>query len=734
MVKRGVCLLLVGLFFAIFIIGGVFAQDEAAAGDAGGAGNGIENGTALDEGVLGEGETEINDAEEGGEEDIFGGEFSDAEIEVNSGITPDSSFYFVDEFFDRFGDEIEVKEEKVAEIMEMIRNGDIDSARIALERYNEHADEIESDVDPESRDDARRSASAIRNSLEEMESETSEEERKEFIEDIIEKEGGIVTAVEIASKIKSLCQELSKIDPVEYSRVCRAGDDAPNWQKKLDKELTKEQRKEAEQLFGILSQCFATQGKECRCEDISVSAFANRCSIVAPLAVKCDAGDENACESMDDATEGMEDLLPDYLQDVMERVEEKFSEEQFDNHIPGECREAGARTPKECMKVMIRLNAPPECVDELIKRDVQNEREARAVCEEIMFKEFAPEECVEAGLKNPKECGKLMFRVNAPQECIDAGLTGEQRSDEKRCREIMKGLRGPEGERHGGFGGDCRGIKSPEERLACYDGASSNVKERFERRGPSGGWPPQCEKAQAFSRESCENVMREFGEREREKHESPEVRKDIRGEFGGEFGGEAPPYDCSRVLCVEGEVCSPYRGCISSEERERELEENFGDYGNPPPGPGEPGYVDNTARYDCSQLDCGPSPNYCDPWQGCVRGEGGFNPDGSSCPEGYEYSGSGCIPFGTGDYGFANNCTEGQYYDSNGICTSGNSEPAPIEGSGTSPGTYSGTYEGSGTSPGTYSGTSEGGSMPEGGSVTGGVIFENNEFFNYYYR
>ena len=72
-----------------------------------------------------------------------------------------------------------------------------------------------------------------------------------------------------------------------------------------------------------------------------------------------------------------------------------------------------------------------------------------------MFNQNAPEECVSAGLKDPKECGKLMFKQNAPQECIDAGITGENRNDPKKCQEIMESLRGEErGFEDNGFGGN----------------------------------------------------------------------------------------------------------------------------------------------------------------------------------------------------------------------------------------------------------------------------------------
>ena len=65
----------------------------------------------------------------------------------------------------------------------------------------------------------------------------SEDEREEFYEDVLDSEGGIVTSVEISSKIKELCVQLAELDPVEYSKMCRSDDDAPKWQKKLDKDF-----------------------------------------------------------------------------------------------------------------------------------------------------------------------------------------------------------------------------------------------------------------------------------------------------------------------------------------------------------------------------------------------------------------------------------------------------------------------------------------------------------------
>ena len=362
-------------------------------------------------------------------------EYQDAELEVEAGTTPDSVLYFLDEFFDSFGDDLKVREERIAEVREMINQGKIEAALKALESYKILADKLEKEVDPEKRDEARRSAAAIRNAVNELESEIPEEFREEFVSDTLEREEGIITAAEISSKIKELCEQLSALDPVEYSRVCTTEDDAPDWHKKLDRKLTDEQRAEAKKFGEIMSQCFETAGQECRCEEIPFPEFAEMCSIAAPLATACEIeGNEEACEKMDNLE--MPEL-PEHLQDIMDSLENDVSGSQFEAHMPRECREAGATSPKECMRVMIQTNAPEECRDALLESNVQNEREAREICEKIMFEQNAPEECIEKGLTNPRECGRLMFQLNAPQECLDAGLTGDTRGDEKKCREIM---------------------------------------------------------------------------------------------------------------------------------------------------------------------------------------------------------------------------------------------------------------------------------------------------------
>ncbi|MDP3987009.1 MAG: hypothetical protein Q8P81_02170 [Nanoarchaeota archaeon] len=401
-----------------------------------------------------------------------------AELQVSEGITPDSALYFIDNFFDRFGDDLNVREEKIAEIRAMISEGKVEEARKALRNYEAYADRLEKEVNPENREATKESASAIHNAIREIEDQIPEEDRGVFVDDVLDRERGIVTASEIASKIKDLCEALSSIDPLEYSRVCITGDDSPRWHKTLDKDLTSQQREEAKKFGRIMQQCFETAGQQCNCEEIPFADFAEACSIAAPLAAACEIeNNEAACEEMDNLE--MPELPP-HLQDVLNELEGDISDSQRGLHMPRECQSAGITNPRECGRLMIQTNAPEECKAALLEANVQNEREARSICEKIMFEQNAPIECVEAGLTNPKECGLFMFQETAPQECIDAGLTGERQSDHKKCREMMDSLgrdqRGPNSGPESGF--NCRGIENSEDRLACYDGALQGAHEQ----------------------------------------------------------------------------------------------------------------------------------------------------------------------------------------------------------------------------------------------------------------
>ncbi len=496
------------------------------------------------------------------------------ELSESAGITPDSPFYFLDELFDGFGDDLSNKEEKIAEIKQMIEEGNFEAAREALEKYNEFADRLETEIDPEDEEEAKRSAKAIRKALRDIEGLIPEDDRDDFVDDIIDKEDKISAAVEISGKIKELCETLSELDPVQYARTCKSGDDSPKWQRDLDKKLTDEQKEEAEEFFGIMTECFDNPA-ECRCDEISISSFADACSEIAPLAAACDAGDEDACDEMDELPDPIE-LLPEHLQDVMHNLESKFDDKDFEKFAPRECVEAGAESKEECMKIMFSKNAPDECVEALERGDLSldNERDMREGCEKIMFESNAPDECIEAGLTDHRECGQLMFKQNAPEECIEAGLTGEDRNDNRECDKIMRSLN--DGEDHRGRGpGEfgppgqhCKGIDDSEERLKCFDGALSGVREEHQ------GFERNRE-AENECRESCEAKSAAWDMRsgECECHSGEDFRDDRR-----EDRRRFPP-ECQKEGIDDPEDCKEFMN-----DRKDDFEDhknNFeGDQGN----------------------------------------------------------------------------------------------------------------------------------------------------------
>ncbi|MCK5342586.1 MAG: hypothetical protein KAR20_04230, partial [Candidatus Heimdallarchaeota archaeon] len=384
-------------------------------------------------------------------EDIYEG-IADIRFNGDAGITPDSMFYFIETLIEDIfvGDNPETalkyKEEKLMELKEMINSGNIEAAKIALKQLEKYNVILKKEVTPALDVQVRESSKATKLLLSSFESEMDGDEWddvKDSIEENKKDEDKIALAAKISKQIKSLCEDLSALDPLEYSKMCKTDDDAPEWKKDMDKKLTKEQEKEAKQFFNVMSNCFENPSA-CDCDAISVKPFAEKCNIIAPLAAECENGDDAACEEMENVDDPI-DLLPDYLRDVMEDVEDKYGDAKYDLHIPSECVKEGALTRDSCMKVMFKLNAPVECQEALEsgKINPSNEHEAKKACEEIMFNLDAPQECIDARFKDYRECDRLMFKLDAPEECLDAGLTGSGRDDWKACDIIRFKLDAP---------------------------------------------------------------------------------------------------------------------------------------------------------------------------------------------------------------------------------------------------------------------------------------------------
>lgn len=389
-------------------------------------------------------------------------EFQDATLSTSAGITPDSPLYFIDNLLDNFATDASNREEKIAEIQDMIKAGKVDDAKKALSRYQQFAKRTEQDISPDQQEQTRKSAVAISHVIKKIKDDIPAEHQQEFVTDILSQEEKISTAAKVADKIKNLCETLSKLDPQQYAKTCKLDDneDAPQWQRRLDDKLTSEQQVEARAFFKTMSGCMRDPAN-CQCDEISIKPLAEKCKVIAPLAGKCKQGDQASCDAMDKDTENIEDLLPPHLQDIMKDIETDFSGAEFENHMPPECQQA---------------NIDPKSSN------------AREQCEEVMFKQNAPEECIQAGLKDHKECSKYMFNLKAPPECKDAGLTGESQKDHRQCEKIMQELQqkqqpefqnnnptqnnnfNPSGPGMGfSFGKNCKDLTDQNEKLQCLE-------------------------------------------------------------------------------------------------------------------------------------------------------------------------------------------------------------------------------------------------------------------------
>ena len=379
------------------------------------------------------------------ENDLTKEELVDINNDLGSGgIGPDSPLYFLDEAFAKvFG---ENREEKIAEVITMIEKEDYDSARIAMKKYKDNVNMHVKKASPENKEAAKKEAVHIHRVLKKVENKIPIEYKEEFIDQVIESEKGLVTAVEIASKIEELCKSLANLDPVKYSNVCKTNDESPKWQKKLDKDLTKDQKREAQKFGKIMAECFESSGENCKCDEIPYPQFAEACTRVAPLAQACELkNDEKACKKLDNFNMPR---LPDHLEKVMIDLDKKVMKSKFELHMPIECTEKGITSHEECKKIMIQTNSPPECKEALA--NVEDEREGRKICDKIMMDKYSPK-CAEKVITSPEECAMFMDSFREDDKFID-------------------NKQGPR------IDFNCKNIEDPTKRLECFDKASSQAK------------------------------------------------------------------------------------------------------------------------------------------------------------------------------------------------------------------------------------------------------------------
>lgn len=381
------------------------------------------------------------------------------EFDADPGITPDSPFYFLDEFLEIVGDDPEkarqYQKEKLAELRAMAREKKAAAAQKALENAQEYGRFLEKEVAPEMAEEIAASAEAVEALLTEASADLPE--LKDGIMEKLAQEERIALAVKVAQRIKQLCETLARLDPQQYTETCKTDEDDPRWQQRYDQQLTKEQQQHARKFTAILNQCFESQGKECDCESTGVKRFAEICATHRDLKIRCDAGQEEACRAMMEQPplEDIFDTLPDYLQPVMEKLMEQFMRKEMERTggemmLPSPCVDADITSPFKCMKFM--KEKFPEGFD--FGSEFGSESAEGVV--------FGPGPCRDAGITTVEECNKYM-----------------NENFQKTAEWTYSVPRGPPA-RIEEFGRDCQALPDLAEKVRCLEDFYNQAQGQYE--------------------------------------------------------------------------------------------------------------------------------------------------------------------------------------------------------------------------------------------------------------
>ena len=441
------------------------------------------------------------------ETDLYA-DVGDVELEASAGLTPDSPLYFLDSLFETADDPesiLDYNEEKIAEAEQMIKDGKPDAAKTALEKAEGYSKKLTKDVTPSMERRATESSKAVTDLLDGLDDDLEGEEWedvKELATEQKQAQAGIAKAVQVAAQIKNLCTSLAELDFEMYADTCKTGDDSPGWQKDLDRELTAEQEVEAKNFHGVITSCFASEGKNCRCDEINSPDFAAKCTEAASLASDCDDGDESACTKLESFNMPR---LPDHLQSVFDDVEGEFSEAKFKEHKPKECEGVEA---SECGKKMATKHAPPECQEAFATMLFESESDMWDFCaklgENIQMNSEHPA-CAENGITDAEECKDFLWNV----EYRDPVCQSHEIHDYYDCNKFLgKGGTTKVEDGAGGKGVDtrCTEIEDSTQRLQCYDNAANGIWQEIEENLPT-NLPDICLRKHAYTQEACDETV-----------------------------------------------------------------------------------------------------------------------------------------------------------------------------------------------------------------------------------
>ena len=512
--------------------------------------------------------------------------FAQTEL-TDPGILPDSPFYFVDQLFERAGDNpekaLEYRQEKIAEAHAMAEKKKAEYAKQALDKASEYSSIIEDEATPELENDLEKTASAVEQVLTKISDELPE--LADEIEEQKKQEKRALLAAKVSSKIKKLCETLSELDPTEYEKVCRS-DDAPQWQKELDEKLTDEQSTHAKVFVDKMEQCMSSKGKTCDCEGLGIQSFVAVCKEQSALAARCEDGDKEACQNMGKGV-NMQDYLPEYIVDSLPNKDRTF---------PPPCKEAGITSMKECAKFLGRDGDDVEVYEFMQQCEQENSREE---CMKRASEKFAdrfgenerkfalPPPCMEAKITSPDECMKLMKeKGNGFTEYNEQkGEYGDD--DEETFKEKYQG----QPARIQEFGRDCHAVKELSEKVSCFESFYNDARGQFAQ---------DFERRYEYKEELDSNQRMDQKYAEKWSSASEEDRKRMREEYESKMGDEQTKYrDDARYESREeskyeyhddsaryeykdetGEIKYEYQPEDSTRYEEKSPESESGDYGS----------------------------------------------------------------------------------------------------------------------------------------------------------
>ena len=472
-------------------------------------------------------------------------------VEESAGMTPDSPFYFVDEIVDKIeiataeGEEkaevaANIAAEKVAEAKLMSDKNLTSETLRALGNANVSS-LVEGEVSPELKELTQEKMEFIKKLLAEMEQTIPED--LSAIQALIDAQQTQAEknkiAAELAEKIGDFCDKLAQEDYslMEAEPRCNP-EQAPEWLKEfIETDLQKREQEATKEVLSMITQCIEDP-RQCDCDSIPVESHKQDCIENSALAVRCEyEQDESACNELESKGDEFLEDIPEFMRDIVtERVDqlmEKKEKEMFKKFAPDECIEAGVTTREECEEIMIEKYGPPpeECLE---NGNFIGEDECKAIMEEKYGP--PPSECMDGDRFIGEEAceAALISSGEIPQECVENGeFIGR---DE--CESKMEGKYG----------------KAPEEcmengEFIGEDECKSIMTEKF------GEAPSECmQDGQFIGEDECKAIMIEKGI-----SIGPGGEGGIGGEGGfGEMGvpqGEFPsecadlsPEECTEVM------------------------------------------------------------------------------------------------------------------------------------------------------------------------------------------